>query len=96
MPAGAWGPKCRKGEEGCKEPSGGQIVRAEGAGDPHVCQASSVSALCNNGGEASLPRQDRVWGGEQGIRGPPLNPVPTAVHAPEAAGVGGVEVGCVS
>jgi len=45
------------------------------------------------GGEKSLWRQDGRWGRVEGLGGPPLDPLPDVVHAPECAVVGGVKVG---
>ena len=39
-------------------------------------------------GEAGLPGQDGGQGGEECVAGPPLNPMPEAVHALKGAGVG--------
>ena len=39
---------------------------------------------------------DGGWGGEEGVGGPPLDPVPNTVHALEGTCAGGVQVDYVS
>ena len=56
MPGGVLGPEGRKRGEGSWETSGGRVVCGEGTGDPKGCQAPSVSAVGDNGGEACFPR----------------------------------------
>ena len=87
------GPEAREGGEIWWKPGGGKVVGWSGAGDPNVSQTFSVSAVGDEGGEAARSGQDGSRGGEECVGGPSLDPVPEAVHALAAAGVGGEEVG---
>jgi len=89
------GPESRKRRKACWQSCGAWVVRRGGATDLKGCQTSPVSAVGNDWREASLSRQDGGWGGAKGVGGPCLDPRPKAVHAPEGAGVGGMEVGPV-
>ena len=95
MPGRVLGHEGQKRWEGSWEPSGGWVVRGEGAGDPLGRKSSSVSAVGDDKGEACFPRSDGSWSGVEGVCAAPQDPVPKAVHAPEGAGVGGIEVGSV-
>ena len=90
------GSEGREGGAGCWEACGGGVISWRGAGDSQACSSSFVAAVGNDGGEASLSRQDGGWCRVEGVGGPPLDPVPEAVHAPEGAVVGRVEVGPIS
>ena len=69
--------------------------RTGGAGNPEGGQASSVSAVGDDRGEAGLAVQDGARGRERIIGCPSLDSVPEAVHAPEHGVVRGEEVGSV-
>jgi len=96
VPGRVLGPKGGEGGEGLWESGRGRVGVRGGAGNSEGGKASPVSAVGDNGGEAGLTGQDRGGGGGEVVRGPSLNPVPEAVHAPERSVVWGEEVCSVS
>jgi len=74
----------------------GRVGVRGGPGNSGIGEASSVSAVGDNGGEAGLSEQDGGGGGEEVVCGPSLDPVPEAVHASECSVVRGEEVCTIS
>jgi len=81
MPGGVLGSEGGEGGERLWESGRGRVGVRGGAGDSEGGTAPFVSAVGDDGGEASLTVQDGGGGGEEVLRGPSLDPVPEAVHA---------------
>ena len=73
----------REGGEGWWEPGRGRVRVWGGAGHPEGGQASSVSAVWDDRGEAVLSGQEGGGGRKKVVRCPSLDSMPEAVHAPE-------------
>jgi len=80
---GVVGPEGGEGGEGLWESGRGRVGTWGCAGNSEGGEASPVSAVGDNGMEASLTGQDGGRGVEEVVRGPSLDPVPEAVHASE-------------
>jgi len=96
MPGGVLGSNGGEGGEGLWESGRGRVGVRGGAGDSEGSKAPSVPAIGDNGGKAGLAGQDGGGGGEEVICGPPLDPVPEAIHASERCVIRGEEVGSIS
>ena len=96
VPGGVLGPEGGEGGKRLWESGRGRIGVRGGAGNSESGEASSVPAVGDNGGEASLSGQDGGGGGEEVICGPSLDPVPEAVHASERSVVRGEEICTIS
>ena len=92
VPGRVLGPEGGQGGEGLWESGRGRIGARGGAGNSEGGEASPVSAVGDNGGEAGLTGQDRGGGGKEVVCGPSLDPVPEAVHVSERSVVRGKEV----
>jgi len=96
VPGRVVGPEGAEGGEGLWESGRGRVGVRGGAGNSESGEASSVSAVGDNGGEAGLSAQDGGRGGEEVVRGPSLDPVAKAVDASERSVVGREEVCTIS
>ena len=96
MPGRVLGSKGGEGRERLWEPGRGQVGIWWGAGNPEGGEASSLSAVGSDGGEAGLPGQAGGRGGIKIVRRPSLDSVPEAVHPSERDIIWGQEVGHIS
>jgi len=87
-----WALKVEREGKDCGSLAEAGLAYRGGAGNSESGEASSVSAVGDNGREAGLSGQDGGGGGEKIVRGPSLDPVPEAVHASERSVVRGEEV----
>ena len=86
--------ECERGGS-WREPASSWVLSWRGAGNPKGSQGCSVSAVGDDREEEGLSGQDRSRGGEEGVGGPSLDPVPEALHASHGVGVMCNEVGLV-
>jgi len=93
VPGRVLGPEGGEGGEGPWEPGCGGVGVWRGAGDPEGGQASLVSAVQDDWGEAGLAGQDGSGGGKEALCRPSLDSIPESVHAPEGSVGWNEEVG---
>jgi len=87
---GARGGECSFWEEvGPARPEGSLWGPLAGAGHSKGRKGASVSAVGQNGRDASYPRQDGGGSSDEVVCSPSLDYVPEVVHAPESPGVRG-------
>jgi len=96
VPGRVLGPERGKRGEGLWESGRGRVGAWGGAGNSEGGEAPLVSAVRDNGSEASLTGQDGSGGEKEVVRGPSLDPVPEAIHALERSIVWWEEVCSVS